>query len=121
MIKGLSLNTLKLYEWQMDWECGGLMSGLILIALQNDSLFEKGDNIFHKTSMDMLMEAFPMFKSSTNIMKYLKILESKGLIILDIEKFSINYMFTEKGTTWLVYDLAYSRKIEEASNGSADR
>ncbi len=115
MIEVLSLNTLKLHEWKMRWECGGLMSGLILMALQNDSLFEKGENIFNKTSMVMLMKAFPSYESSKNIMKYLKILESKGLIILDIEKFSINYMFTEKGTTWLVYDLAYARKLEEAS------
>lgn len=117
MIKLIQLNLIKIKEWDISLECGGLMSGLMLMALQDDSLFVKNENIFYKTSINVLFKAFPSFKLSTNIIKYLKVLEKKSLIELDIEEYSINFMFTEKGATWLVYDLAYSKKLEEALNG----
>lgn len=117
MITNLNLNTIKMYEWDTpSMETGCLMSGLILMSMQNDLVLEKDENLFYNISNDKLMEELPILKSLNNIIKHLKILESKSLIKLYLEEHSINYMFTEKGASWLIYDLTYGKKYMEAFN-----
>jgi len=112
MIINLNFNQIKIYEWGINSYCGGLLSGLITMSQQNRlAVVEKGKNLFYKIPMSMLLKELPILKSSKNIMKCLRILEAKGLIVLDIEEFNINYMFTEKGSTWLILDFVAGKKI----------
>ena len=116
MLERVKVNYLKVRDWDLSKESVLLFSGLITLAVMEQEMEEKEGHIYYKTGLNTLFQSIPHMKSTTEITKTLKFLESGGLMKTMLVDDVLYYMFTDKGCTWLVYDIKDAQCIKGLQN-----